>query len=310
MKKLLLVIASIVLIIFLVLLFFIPTEQPLSYSVIVKNPGTGVARILLNREKWKVWWPGQKQNDTTFTLNNYKYTIRRIMLNSLDMTVYNSGDTVKGSLGIAESGTDSAELKWTSTTAFSNNPFRRISEYQKFRETSDNISKLVKQLGMYFNKEENIYGMKVSEAKVKDSSLISLKQTFNHYPSTDEIYGMIENVNNYIKEKNGEVNDYPMLHVHLDGPNNYETMVAIPTKKELPSEGKFLVKKMVLGNILKAQVKGGVQTIVEGEKELNNYVNDYKKLSPAIPFQSLVTNRSEVKDSTKWITELYYPIFY
>ena len=67
---------------------------------------------------------------------------------------------------------------------------------------------------------------------------------------------------------------------------------------------------MVLGNILKAEVTGGLDRVKEGETELANYVDDYHKLSPAIPFQSLVTDRISQADSTKWITRLYYPIFY
>jgi hypothetical protein len=87
-------------------------------------------------------------------------------------------------------------------------------------------------------------------------------------------------------------------------------MVAIPTKTDLPSEGNFSLKKMVLGNILMAEVKGGMYTILKGEEEMTNYVNDYKKTAPAIPFQSLVTNRLVETDTSKWITRLYYPIFF
>ena len=86
-------------------------------------------------------------------------------------------------------------------------------------------------------------------------------------------------------------------------------MVAVPTKTELPSEGNFQLKKMIRGNILLAEVKGGLHTIINGEQELDNYVNDYKKIAPAIPFQSLVTNRQLVTDTSKWVTQLYYPIF-
>ena len=67
---------------------------------------------------------------------------------------------------------------------------------------------------------------------------------------------------------------------------------------------------MVLGNILVGEVKGGLSTILNAEKQLANYVFDYGKASPAIPFQSLVTDRSLEADSSKWITRLNYPIFY
>lgn len=87
-------------------------------------------------------------------------------------------------------------------------------------------------------------------------------------------------------------------------------MVAIPTKKPLPSKNKFQVKRMILGNILMGEVKGGITTVINSEEQLANYVTDHKKLSPAISYQSLVTDRLMEKDSTKWVTRLYYPVFY
>jgi hypothetical protein len=67
---------------------------------------------------------------------------------------------------------------------------------------------------------------------------------------------------------------------------------------------------MFLGNILMAKVCGGEASIVNAQTELNHYVSDWQKIAPAIPYQSLVTNRLTITDTTKWITELYYPVLY
>lgn len=151
--------------------------------------------------------------------------------------------------------------------------------------------------------------MKIIKQKVTPSSMISMNQTFLQYPSTQEIYSMINTVREYIRIKGGEENNHPMLNVYTEDKKVYKAMVAVPVKTDLPSEGKFRLKKLVLGNILMAEVNGGVETIMKAEKELSNYVNDYKKISPAIPFQSLITNRLLETDTSKWITRLYYPIF-
>lgn len=290
--------------------FFIPAKQSFSYATIITNTKEGTSRILLDKDKWQSWWPGHKENDTVYSYKNYNYRIKKIMLNSLDITIFNTADSSKGSLQITESGTDSAELIWTSTFKFSANPLERLIQYKRSYGIKSNIRNFLDDLTTYFDKQENIYGMKVVKEKVTDSSLIAVKQTFRHYPSTKEIYDMIQSLNDYIHKKGGEETNYPMLNVHYEAPGNYETMVAIPTKIDLPSEGNFRLKKMVLGNILMAEVKGGIHSVIKGEEELTNYVNDYHKLSPAIPYQSLVTNRLLEGDTTKWVTRLYYPIFY
>jgi hypothetical protein len=42
---------------------------------------------------------------------------------------------------------------------------------------------------------------------------------------------------------------------------------------------------------------------------MENYARDHKKQSPAIPYQLLVTNRLTEADTTKWITQINYPVF-
>jgi hypothetical protein len=86
-------------------------------------------------------------------------------------------------------------------------------------------------------------------------------------------------------------------------------MVAIPLLKDIPSSEEFTIKKMILGKILETVVIGDHQTIAKGFESLKNYASDYRKLAPAIPFQSLLTNRLQKKDSTKWKTRLSYPVY-
>jgi hypothetical protein len=66
---------------------------------------------------------------------------------------------------------------------------------------------------------------------------------------------------------------------------------------------------MIAGNILVAEVKGGPYTVTNAFNSLHDYVTDHDLQSPAIPFQSLITNRLQQPDSTKWITKIYYPIY-
>jgi hypothetical protein len=62
------------------------------------------------------------------------------------------------------------------------------------------------------------------------------------------------------------------------------------------------------GNILITEVKGGQNEITNAYKQIQNYVSDYNRSAPAIPFESLVTDRRKEPDSSKWITRIYYPV--
>ena len=65
-----------------------------------------------------------------------------------------------------------------------------------------------------------------------------------------------------------------------------------------------------MGKILESDsIKGGKTVVDQSFKIFEQYFEDYKHTSPAIPFQLLVTDRLKEPDSLKWVTRFYYPIF-
>ncbi len=99
-----------------------------------------------------------------------------------------------------------------------------------------------------------------------------------------------------------------MLHV-TGNSSGFKTMVAIPVNKIIAENNNILYKRMVPGKILVTEVTGGTYTTTQALKQLETYINDYQLKSPAIPFESLVTDRLKEADTLKWITRIYYPIF-
>jgi len=70
----------------------------------------------------------------------------------------------------------------------------------------------------------------------------------------------------------------------------------------------FIDEMMKAGNILVTEVKGGPSIINNAFKQMDTYVTDHERIPPAIPFLSLVTNRVQEPDTSKWITRIYYPV--
>lgn len=91
---------------------------------------------------------------------------------------------------------------------------------------------------------------------------------------------------------------------------SYEAIFNNPIlySKTVQNSERFIIKKMVAGKILISEIKGGSGNAEAGIKILESYMDDYHLTSPAISFQSLVTDRQKEKDSSKWVTKIYYPI--
>lgn len=310
MRKKLLPAVIIILALVAVVIFFIPPVKSGNYQAMVTCNSDATMRIIINEKNWSDWWPGEKKSDSLYTYKNIVYRIDKILLNGFNATLFNGKDSAKADLQVAKTAMDSSTFIWSYVTVLSSNPFKKLVNYVSGDVFTDNIKSLTAALKNHFDKEENVYGMKITRETVKDSTLVSLKKQFDHYPTTEEVYRLIAEVKEYIKKKGGEESDYPMLNIHTEIPGSYDAMVGIPTKVPLPAEGDFLTKRLVLGFILTGEVTGGISRVRDAEEQMNRYMLDHQKLAPAIPFQSLITNRQEVKDSTKWVTRLYLPVFF
>ena len=62
------------------------------------------------------------------------------------------------------------------------------------------------------------------------------------------------------------------------------------------------------GNILVGETKGGRTATDSAIKAMEAYTNDHNHFSIALPFLSLITDRTKEKDSSKWVTKIYYPV--
>lgn len=310
MKKLLLTISALLVLFIAGIYFFIPAAETFTCSVSADCTNAALQRFIVNKERWQQWWPGEKKEGQVYIHNNLNYRINKILLNGFEATIIDEKDSVQGSLSFEPSSNTDVAIRWKSVFNNPGNPVAKISSYLEHKKTKDNIQSLLQSMKRFFDDEKNIYGFTASVQKVTDEFLINVRQQLDHYPAQQEVYTLVGEIKNYIKEKGGIEKNPPMLNIHSESPGIYELMVAIPTTTQLPQEGKFLYRQMVLGNILVAEINGGLYTVSKAEKEIQYYITDHQKTSPAIPYQSLVTDRMLETDTAKWITKLYYPVFY
>ena len=315
MKKLLVFLFALVCAALVGIYLFIPAEIKFSKFIILKTQTPVAARFLMDKEKWMNWFPNDSTNTLTapgstdiFKFKNYNYSVESAMMNRAEVTISNDQKLIKTFIGLLPIKEDSVAIEWNGAINAGLNPVSRIKSYYEAKGIQTNMGELVKALQTYLEKKENVYGMSISQEKVVDTILISTKYISNTYPTTREIYSLINDLRKYISEAGAEETNPPMLNIANDN-NSYRTMVAIPINKIIPEKGNYVFKRMIPGKILVAQVKGGEHTAMEALKQIDLYITDNNLSSPAIPFESLITNRSQEPDTTKWVTKIYYPIY-
>jgi hypothetical protein len=293
---------------------FIPTEINVTKIAAVNATFPAGTRFFMNAEKWKEWWPASDSEVTTisnevgFFHQHAHHTITKELFNGHAISTTFKGNLLKGELIYAQLGIDSVAFFWKYAYNCSYNPITRIQEYYMLKELKENTAEILASLKSFLEKEENVYGMKIQHSFVVDTILISTKTTFPTSPNIDQVYNMIAQLKVYTKEQNAKETGFPMVNITVLDKAHFQTMVALPVDKKLNETSNFSWKKMVAGKILIGEVKGGDATTKNAFAEMHNYVVDHQMTSPAIPFISLVTDRKQEPDSSKWISRIYYPV--
>ncbi len=313
MKKFLLV-SAVLLAALIVSYFVIPRELQISKVALLSSNKRKAYRCLtdeslLNQFLKKQDGGAKVGGSSSFNHNGITFQFRQRMFDLVEVGIVDGSDSLESFITLTELSPDSSSLVWSTSMAPTNNPFSRIGNYWRARKIHQSMSEILEQYTRLVSNDEIVYGLKIERAQVTDSLLVTTKKTSSVAPTKEEYYGMIQQLQQYVAETGASPANFPMLNISTADSTSFTTTVALPVNKVLPGKGDISFKRMFPGNILVTEVKGGTSAINWGFQGLNNYVSDYQLVPPAISFQSLVTDRLAVQDSTQWITKLYFPVF-
>jgi hypothetical protein len=312
MKKPFLFVFALLLVALISLYFIIPQNITTTNIIKIDANDVTVAKFLINKGKWAKWWPGQHipADSSSFTYNGVSYTIQQITNSGVDLLI-KSGDTeLISKLTYFAEDENLCAVSWVTQKQSSLNPFTRIAEFVKVKEQAKDLDKVLAHFKAFMNVDTNVYGIKVNVVKITQPLTLATGITTAAYPSTELVYSLAAKLSKEIAAQGGKETAPPMLNVNQLDAREYHVMVGIQTDKQLKAGNGIVVNNMVKGaNLLATEVKGGRGTIENAFVQLKTYQKDHRLISPAIPFEQLVTNRLAEKDTAKWVTKIYWPIF-
>jgi uncharacterized protein YjeT (DUF2065 family) len=312
MKQTFAVVISLVILFLGITYFVLPNKYNVAVSVKANAPVACVQRVLTTKALRSKWLPKDAKqisanelllDDCTFILLSDNFQ------NNIVSVKYK--DVSSSSIIYATAARDSTFANLNFEFANSKNPFTKISNYFAYKHVEKTAQKLLNSLQSFLSTTENVYGVTMKREILKDSTLIALKSVSKTYPTVNDIYKNIDILKTFATTNGAKETNPPMLNIFKDGESAYVFMVALPIDKWLNNSGNIIAKRMLAGgNILESgEIKGGFYTADHFLKELENFRADINGMSPAIPFQSLITDRSKEADTSKWVTKLYFPVF-
>jgi hypothetical protein len=313
MKKLLLAIIVLAIAVTFASYLFIPSKDTVVKTTRIAANSNAIFRALTEPATLKRLIRNDKASFTTgsavFDYNNVTIKLQERMNDIVEVSIDQNGMQSKGLLKVIPLGIDSSLVEWRMPLSFTYNPFERIKQFIYANSIKAKMMSFLNELKVFASNNDNIYGVDIKRTRLTDSLLITTKTILFTNPTPDAYYSLIKQLQAYADDQNAMVTNYPMLNITVLDGNRFETQVALPINKSIPTNGAFVFKRMVPKNILIADIKGGQAEINRALEEINNYMTDNDLVAPAIPFQSLVTDRLANKDSSLWMTRLYFPIF-
>lgn len=292
---------------------FIPQKLKISSAITYQANGEGVFRFLITDSNWGKWWPGKISTDTgskkIFSYSGYNYGIHKIRYHSFELALSKEENSYNGLLKVVSFEKDSVGIEIVTEFSSGSDPLSRVRNYFNAKKIKRGFDDLLTALEDHTKNVEDLYGFDIKNEKVEMQFLMSTSKVFPHYPTTEDIYSLVSIIRDHISKTDGKEEFSPMLNIESKDSIHYYVRVGVPVNKKLPEKETISLKQMVKnGNILVAEVRGDQKTISDAIKKIEQYITDYQRSIIAIPFQSLITDRSKEPDSTKWITKIYYPV--
>jgi hypothetical protein len=295
---------------------FIPSKMTISIISLVSRPSNPVFRNLSFENKWRQWFPVDSARSsangsgmgTGFFYKEYVYRNIKPVNSAVSVTVSDGTDSINTNILIFQIPGDSTVIRWESNISTGLNPVKRVQTYQKALVLKKNMDFILKRFRSFVGDTRNIYGLNIEEVSTRDTLLACIKTVTPVYPTNVYIYRQINIIKDFIQKQKANESGAPLLNVTGLADKSYQVRLAIPVQGKIREEGDVFIQKMVPGNFMSARIKGGPAAINSAIYQMNLYIDDYNKTIMSTPFQSLLTDRSILADSSQWLTGIYFPV--
>jgi effector-binding domain-containing protein len=309
MKRITFIVLAVAAVIIIAIYLIIPSTLTINNQVNIDASDAIAAKFLTHSKQWEKWWPGARVDNNRFDYGDIHFYISQTTNSGAHVTLQKGN--LKLNSEISYLADDFAvKITWHTKLQNSLNPVERVENYLNAQALKTKTTEILKHLKLFLEDEKKTYGYKIYIEKIKDHVLLTSITSSVKYPDVQTIYETVNNLKLQAKTKGVTLTNFPMLNVTKADDKEYQVTVALPINKTIKPDPKSLINNLVPGaNLLVADVKGGPNTINDAFGAVKAYMKDHNLTAPAMPFESLITDRAIEKDTSKWVTKIYAPIF-
>ncbi len=290
---------------------FIPSTIHVSKVSFALTNESNVFDFLTQSAQMSKWFQDEDGKlDSSFQKHQMQFTLGKVFESGPNIRISKDGDTAKSLITLIQVKLDSTLIEWRAELPTGNNPLTKIKLYFFAQDIKAAMDELTLQLQSFLSKRENVYGFDIQIGHIADTVLLATYQRSTAKLEPKAYYALLDQMKKFIATKGASIVNPPMMHSKRLSETEVETMLAFPINKVIAVQNGYVIKRMNMGNALVLDLKsGGSATTSFAMQQMDKFIEDFHLTSPAIPFESMITDRILVTDSSKWQTRIYYPIF-
>lgn len=330
MKKLLLIL-GVVVVLLIITGFLLPSKIEVSKSISINAPVSYAFEEINALENWPRWsyW---NTLDTamqvmygevkTGTGANYSWTSEELGDGSIIIAESIPNKLVRCDLSFMENGVANASYDFASegqTTKLTMKFFNELGYNPVARWFGAVLIKPELEKAFDYNLEKiktlaeskPIFQIEIMETEYASTTYIGL----SHYMSSKNLDDISAQMSKMYAELFGVVlkaksqpSGYPFCIYPNLGSEATEMICALPVSENVKLPAKYKLERLAGGKAVKGIHKGDYNTLGTSHADINRYIASKGIALSGAPWEVYVTDPELEKDTTKWITEIYYPV--
>ncbi len=312
----------------LIIAIFLPSEAKVERSLLIKASPDVIAAKITNLHSWDEWSPWKdkdsaaeyKYNDTVGVggwmdwkgpvVGEGKLTITRVTPDSVIYFLafrepFQSESNGSYSFIKTDSGT---VVTWTDASALSWPMGRLMGLFMNFDEMmgpdfETGLSRLKKATEVSYK-----YTYNVQEKEVSPMIIATIRNKVNTGEIGDIMGKSYGEIQAYIAKNGAKCTGSPMAITLAWDSLSWDFEAAIPIDKEIKGNDKITVKKSYEGKTIWVTYTGPYEKTFQAYTDLDQYMKEKGLTQAGGPWEVYLTDPGTEPDSTKWVTEIYFPV--
>jgi effector-binding domain-containing protein len=314
----------------LVISFFLPSEINIKRSIKIQSPGEIVFKHVNNLkswEKWAIWFMIDSAMEKSYS-SPEEGKGAKVQWNSKNNKVGNGNITITESAmpdsilmdlnfmenGIAKTGfyfySDSAGTKitWVFKSDLGNNPLMKYFGLIMGKFVSSDFDDGLALLKKYCESLPKEPQYKIEIEKIESLEYFSERDTCSVITIGAKLGKMYTEIFDFISKNGIKESNPPFAIYHKFDGNIFDMEAGIPVDKLIPSKNKIIKSgKFSPSQAVVAYYYGPYEKDYLAHQQLKKWIKKHNKKIINSPFEVYVSDPSMEKDSSKWLTKIYYP---